>query len=98
MEAIPLGRAPDWRMVMNQNEPNQADEQFLVSITGIKIKMRGLTLVILALGIAAAMGAVVIVKMSLGLPYAPERPETSDSSSSMASHPRDAVASHSGRR
>ena len=50
---------------MSHNEPNQTDEQFLVSITGIKIKMRGLALLILALGIAAAMGAVVVVKMPL---------------------------------
>jgi hypothetical protein len=52
-------------MSMSHDEPNQADEQFLLSIRGIKIKMRGRALLILALGIAASMGVVVVLKMTI---------------------------------
>lgn len=41
------------------------DEQFSLVISGLKVKIRGQALKILALGVAAAMGAAVVVKMSL---------------------------------
>lgn len=40
-------------------------DQFLVSITGIKINISGRALLILAVGVAAALGCVVVIKLPL---------------------------------
>lgn len=49
---------------MSHSDLNRTDEQFLVSIRGVKIRMCGRAPLILALGLAAAMGAVVVVKVT----------------------------------
>lgn len=83
---------------MSRHEPNRTDEQFQVSITGIKIKMDGRAPLILALGIAAALGVVVIVKMPLLSPDAAGSLAISSSPSSLDRASGGAPAARAGAR
>jgi hypothetical protein len=45
-------------------EKTLPNEQLVISVRGVKVAIRGYALLILALGIAATMGANVVVRMS----------------------------------